>query len=183
MPFLKKANRDRNCILHLALLVHKENTYFYPCFHFVFSIELTLPKSFSDQSTLPLPPNSNGESSTSSGVSSQSSGSSPVFPENGNGAAESGVFPTASAKMRRRNENAARLTSEIMQETGPAMENFKDAFHNIRTQQVQGDMLSANGRIQSPPRFRLDSQDSGRGDSCRNSIRTECEQVGHVIIF
>ena len=104
-----------------------------------------------------------------------------MFPENGNGAAETGILQSASAKLRRRTENAEKKASEIMRDPNAAMGSFKDAFHNIKTMQVQGDVvLSNNERMQSPSRFRIDSHDSGRGESCRNSIRTEFDQVRSI---
>ena len=139
---------------------------------------MTLSKQLAEQATLPHSTKSAENSSTSSGVSSQSSGSSPVFPENGNGAAETGVLPTASAKLRRRCENAARKTSEIMKEPDAAMGQFENVLHNFEVVGIQDTV--GHGRVNTPSRLRLDSHDSGRGDSCRNSIRTEIDQVNAI---
>jgi len=114
----------------------------------------------------PIPSNYKSPSS----ATSSRENSSPVFHETG--AAECGVLPTASAKMRRRNEQrASKVTNEIMRDSQDAVQQFENAVHH----------LLQNG-IGSPApyshlRSRLDSDDSGKGTSPRNSLQQEYDQL------
>lgn len=101
-----------------------------------------------------------------------------MFPENGSGAAETGILPTASTKLRRRNEQAEQRTSEIMKDSDSAIQQTEHVLLRMEKIQAAGGLNNSLPHMRlSPNRCRIDSQDSGRGDSCRSSLKPELEQV------
>nr|CAB3263218.1 uncharacterized protein LOC104266434 [Phallusia mammillata] len=125
----------------------------------------TIQRQFSEASTLPA------QNKRSSHASSSGSGGSPISNESHLGAAETGVLPTASAKMRRRNERAQNQTNEIMRESDTAIMDFQNALGRMEIMGITNHHQPVN-----IARQRLDSNDSGKGESPRNSLRTDLEQ-------
>ena len=129
---------------------------------------------------IPNYPMTTVSSSGSSGSRDDSPPSSNGFHSNGNdGLAETGVLPTASAKMRRRNERrATHVTNEIMRDSHEAVQQFENVYHSmVRNGFSNPTPQQLQMQQQQPRRQRIDSDDSGKGPSPRNSLQNESEQV------
>ncbi|XP_076811303.1 uncharacterized protein LOC143456673 isoform X2 [Clavelina lepadiformis] len=136
-----------------------------PSNDFYFS-DSTLPKHVADAATLRLSPKHPSGSLSSSGGSP-----SPVYQD---GAAETGTFPTASAKLRRRNERVMTQTNEIMRDSDTAIRDFESALLQMEKHGIG--VYPPTHSLSGVARQRLDSNDSGKGESPRNSLRTDLEQ-------
>jgi len=79
--------------------------------------------------------------------------------------------------MRRRREQASLQTNEIMCDSDMAIRDFETTLRNMETVGC----FNGDGRrlqiIHPVVRQRIDSDDSGKGESPRNSLRTDLEQV------
>jgi len=80
--------------------------------------------------------------------------------------------PTESAKIRRK--NASLKTNEIMRDSSNAVERFENVFNGI---------LNVGVNDSFSTRCRIDSEDSGKGKSVRNSYENEESKSGRPISF
>lgn len=108
---------------------------------------------------------------TTSSSPNRSSLSSPVSQQTVD-AAQQSSGTAGLAQVRRRSERAARQTSEIMRESDTAIREFQNTFQRL---EEQGITTQASDPVCGRPR--IDSSDSGKGESPRNSLKTNPTQV------